>query len=266
MTDKPTFVINKVEYGFEDITLRKYYVLQELLRLEEVDAQFRVAEIVTGAPAELLKKLKYQEWLLIWLNTEAAINSMAEGANTITNVIEVNGVKYGLPRVEDISAGEFIDLDVIFSSPNSEKRLNEVAAILYRPVIAERGNTLVLEEYDSKTASQRAEEFMDLPIKYVKSANSFFTQSADSLLKNTLGSLELTSLWKEISPEDQEKLRLLLQQDFGGLSSIKSLEKILSNLTPSQDSQSDTSSTGWLGRKTKSLKQIWKRKKHLVNA
>jgi len=266
MSDNPKFVINKVEYGFEDITLRKYLVLQELLRMETPDAQFQVAELVTGAPKELLKQLKYQEWLLVWLNTEKTISAMHEGTEKISPIIEFQGIEYGLPSIEDMSAGEFIDLDIIFQSTNAEKRLNEIAAIVYRPIMGKKGNHLILEAYDSKDSAIRAELFMDLPVKWIKSANSFFSQSADSLLKNTLGSLELTSLWTEISPEDQEKLQSLLQQDLGGSSSTKFLEKILSSLIQSQDSPSDTSSTGWLGKKMKSVKQIWKRKNYIVKA
>ena len=266
MSDNLKFEINKVEYRFEDITLRKYFVLQELLRMETPDAQFDVAELVTGAPKDLLKKLKYQDWLLIWLNTEKVLTAMHQNTESIQPIIKHNEIEYGLPAIEDMSAGEFIDLDIIFQSPNAESRLHEIAGILYRPILSKRGNTLTLEDYDSRSAAARAELFMDLPVKYIKSANSFFSQSADSLLKNTLGSLELTSLWTEISPEDQEKLRDLLQQDLGGSSSTKFLEKILSSLIPSQDSLSDTSSIGWLGKKMKSVKQIWKRKNYIVKA
>jgi hypothetical protein len=266
MIDNLSFKINGTEYFFGEITLRKFYVLQELIRLESPDSEFKVAELVTGAPVEMLKKLKYQDWVLIWINVQKTIQSINTTTNLIQPTIKFQDVEYALPKVDEMTAGEFIDLDIIFASPNSEKKLNEIAAILYRPIKERRGNYLILEAYDSSEAQARAEIFQDLSMSAIRSANSFFTQSTDSLLKNTLGSLELTSLWKDLSPEDQELLRNSLQQGIGGSSSTKQLEIILSTLIQSPDSISEASSTGWLGRKMKSVKQIFNRKKYLVNS
>ena len=262
--EKPSFIIKGTEYFFNEVTLRHYHTLQELLRFELPDSEFRVAELVTKCPVEDLKKLRYQDWLLVWVNVQKQITPQWDGADNIQSVIKFGNQKFSLPRIEDMTAGEFIDLDIIFASPNAEKRLNEVAAILYRPIIGYKGSIPILEEYDNLGTQARAEIFMDLPMSAIRSANSFFTQSADSLLKNTLGSLEMTSLWTEINPEDQAKLKSLLTQDLGGSSSTVLLQTILSSLTQSQNFQSEHSSTGWLGEKMKSLKQTLRRKKPIV--
>ena len=262
--EKPSFVIKGTEYFFNEVTLRDYHTLQELLRFELPDAEFKVAELVTKCPIEDLKRLRYSDWVLIWVNVQKAITPAWDGSENIQTIIKFGNVKYALPRIEDITAGEFIDLDIIFASPNADKRLHEVAAILYRPIVGYKGGIPILEEYDNLGTQARAEIFMDLPISAVRSANSFFTQSADSLLKNTLGSLEMTSLWTNLSPEDQVKLKSLLTQDLGGSSSTLLLRTILSSLTQSQNFHSGDSSTGWLGEKMKSLKQTLKLKKPIV--
>ena len=166
-----------------------------------------------------------------------------------------------MPDVDDISIGEYIDLDLILHSDKSDRKLNEIAAILYRPIVSKKGGVIRIEPYDSKETKVRAERFMDLPISAIKSANAFFLHSAKSLQKNLLDSLNLPKMMQILHPEDQEQLQSFLQQELGGLQLTEFQEKIHSILERQHDSQSDPFSTSWLGKKLRPRKRNLNSKK-----
>jgi len=251
--NKPSFKIKDQTYTFEDITLRNYYELQEILVEQKEGSEFEIVQCLTGCPKEQLTKLRYQDWLIIWEETILLINELSGKTDAIKPTMEFRDVKYGLPAIEDLTVGEFADLEVILSSPGAKNKLNEVAAVLYRPVLEDVNGVLTLEDYDSKGFRQRAELFMDLPISAVRSANAFFLQSANSSLRNTAESLLQSPLMKtvETSLKDQIRKALSLQQENGGTPSISFLEETLLDLVNQQNSLLEKRSTGLVGKKTK---------------
>jgi hypothetical protein len=263
--NKPSFKIKDKVYTFEDITLRNYYKLMDILAEQKENSEFEVVECLTGCPKEDLTKLKYQDWLVLWEETVVLINELSGKTDSIKPTMFFQDVKYGLPSVEDLTVGEFADLEVILSSPGAKNKLNEVAAVLYRPVLEEVGGILTLEDYDSKGFRQRAELFMDLPISAVRSANAFFLLSANSLLRNTAESLLTSPLMKtvETSLKDQIREALTLQQENGGTPSISFLEETLLDLVNQQSSLLEKRSTGLVGRRMKLGSRIWNFKNKL---
>jgi hypothetical protein len=177
---------------------------------------------------------------------------MSQSTEAIRPIVEFNGVKYGLPKVEELTIGEFADLDLIMSGDSAEAKMAEIAAILYRPILKQRGNTLTLEPYDSDKYKERLETFQDFPISGIKSANTFFLQSANSLLKSTAESLvKKSQKQNSMSPEGLEALQSLLQLEPGGALSIQLQGKILSDLTKLPSSQFDLPLIGLRGKKTR---------------
>lgn len=251
------FKIGTEEFGFKEITLKQYYELLEILGKEGKAAEFKVVECITGCPVPLLKKLKFNDWLIVWDETRIRIDELMGKADVIKPVIEFNGVKFALPAVEDLSIGEFADLEVIFSSANSKERLHEVAAILYRPIKKQVGKVTVLEDYTAEDVKVRAEEFLDLPVSAIRSANAFFLQSANSLLKNIQESLLKNPQMKKMSSEDQEVFRNLLQLDLGGNSSIHFAERILSDFMQQPRFGLEKPLTGLPGKKQR-IKKLFK--------
>lgn len=255
---KPTFKINGQEFKFEDMTLRTYYALKAILAKGETrEAEFEIVECLTGCPPELLKKLKFEDWLMVWEEALFLLGKLTGDADAIRPVIEFNGIKYALPAVEDLTIGEFADLDVILASAKAEDKLADIAAVLYRPVLKQKGNKLILEDYNTEGFEARKEAFLDLPITAVRSANAFFLQSANSLLKNTAESLVKKGKLKSIPQDVLEKLETILQQDPGGEQSISLQEEILLNLKKHPSSRFARLSTGLLGRRTKPVNTIW---------
>ena len=248
---KPSFKIQEQNYTFEDITIRRYYGLQTILSSEDKDKEFKIVETLTGCPVKLLKKLKFQDWLVIWEETLLQVDTLKNNTDAINPIIEFNGVKYGLPAVQDLTVGEFADLEIFFTQKDSQSKIHEAAAILYRPIIKQKGEYVQLEEYDAEKTRERAEEFLDFPVSAIRSANAFFLQSATLLLKNTVGSLTSNPAMSWIPQEDREHLQSLVQLDLGGDYLIPSLEITLSDLQKQHSSKFARLSTGLPTGKTK---------------
>jgi len=250
----PEFQIGKTTYRFQDITVRTYNTLQAILASEEKDKEFAIVECLTLAPVAKLKTLKYADWLLVWEETILQIQTLNGTTDKIQPIIEFKGAKWGLPNVQDMSVGEFADLEVFFSQKDSGSNMHQAAAILYRPVLKQKGEYILLEPYDAEKARERTEDFLDLPLSAIRSANAFFLQSATSLLRNTAHSLSKSKGMNWMSPEDREQLLSLTQLDLGGESSIASAGKILLNLTKQHSSRLERPTIG-LPLKKRSLRE-----------
>ena len=249
--DKATFKIKGVEYEFKDITLKSYYELQNILINPEKGSEYKIVSLITDCPVEQLLQLKYKDWLMIWEETQIQVTKIKGNTQSINPIIEFKGVKYGLPNIDEMTVGEFADLDIILNSENAERRLEEIAAVVYRPVIKQKGNQLELAPYDTEGFKERRELFLDLPITAIRSANSFFLQYANLSLKSTLESLVNTPEMKMLPEKDQELLQSLVQVDLGGELSIAWLEKILFDFQKLRSYRLDPVLTGLPGKKTK---------------
>lgn len=253
---RPNFSINNTTYTFNEITLRKYLELQNFVGEETMDNKFAIVSVVTDCPVEELRKLSFNDWTLVYNETLFHI-SFSTSTENIRPLITFEGVEYSLPDVNDLTIGEYIDLDLIIQAEKTDRRLNEIAAILYRPVISKKRNLIQIEPYDAKECKARAEAFLDLPISAIKSANAFFLHSAKSLQKNLLDSLNLKETLNNLPAEDREHLQNLLQRELGGSSLTEFQDLLLSTLEQQLDYPSEQSLTGWLGKKLNIKKKSW---------
>lgn len=248
---QPSFSIGRNRYAFQPITLRKYYALQDLLANQGKGTEFEVVSQLTDCPTEILRKLKFKDWQLVWEEAQIQIGNLVGNADAVTPIVEFRGTKYGLVPIDDMTVGEFADLDLVLTTGNPERKLEDIAAIVYRPILKQKGEVLELEPYDVKGFQMRKELFMDLPLSAIRSANAFFLQYANSSLKNILQSLAGMKETKMLPPADQEILQKFLQQDHGGLFSTSWLEQTLLNLQALRNSRSDQHLIGLRGKKKK---------------
>jgi len=108
---------------------------------------------------------------------------------------ELEGVKYGfIPNLEDLSLGEYIDLETYLKEP---KDLNKAASVMYRPVTKEYGNLYDIENYKASVESQRL--MLKAPIGIISQGTVFFY----SIVKELLRDFQLYSQ-TEMSKEVQE--------------------------------------------------------------
>lgn len=65
----------------------------------------------------------------------------------LVQTFEFKGVKYGFhPKLEDISMGEYVDLDELLKEPY--KNAEKVLGILYRPITSKKFGKYLIENYD----------------------------------------------------------------------------------------------------------------------
>jgi hypothetical protein len=155
---KAKFKIGDENYEFKEITLKKYYELRELLNNPIKGSEYQLVELMTDCPVSVLKKLKMNEWLIVWDEAIYRITQINGNTESIQPWIEFNNVKYALPAVEEMTIGEFVDLDVI-TSKGDDKYLAEIAAIVYRPVIKEYKGKLYVEDYDADKSAHSVKEY-----------------------------------------------------------------------------------------------------------
>lgn len=92
-----------------------------------------------------------------------------------------NGVEYGfIPSLEDITTGEFIDLDDYIKDG---EQLNRIASILYRPITSSIGKLYTIETYEG---TDKYKDIMNkVDYRIVQGALVFFWNLTNSLLNHS---------------------------------------------------------------------------------
>ena len=228
------FTLNKETYKIGDITIGQFYKIQHLLALQSPDAQLEIISTLSGAPIKELKKLENFQFLQLFAEVaEGPLNAQSD--EKLYKHIGLNGKAYGLIDFSKITIGEFADMDVLKSDPKKEQKLHVMMAVLYRPatVINETFNWITIEDYNYDSVEQRAEEFLDLPLKHVYSALNFFLQIPKYLfatIENSL-MLEMETMLKD--PKMKEEEREIVKT--ANLIILESLEDGMKHSTLSQE-------------------------------
>jgi len=103
------------------------------------------------------------------------------------NRFKLGGVEFGfIPNLEDISLGEYTDLDMYIVDWDT---MNKAMAVLYRPIIKNGLNgTYEIEEYNGSI--NYSDVMKHAPLDVVFGANVFFYNLGKELLKSTMNYLE----------------------------------------------------------------------------
>lgn len=202
------FQIQNKKYKIDGLTLLDLYHIQDEFILNP-HAALSITSYLSGCPEDALRDLDLEDFNILWDNVQEFIRVKSLPKEAINKRIKHGGQYYYLINPDDLSIGEFADLDIIVNSPGSEKRLHEVAAILYRPLVDGE-----IEEYNTKTAKKRADEFKLLPVSEANKATNFFLLSGIQYLNSTADYLK-SVIKEEKQPETKEilqtTLRLLLE-------------------------------------------------------
>ena len=102
--------------------------------------------------------------------------------SSLKKIIKINDVEYGFhPNLDDITLGEYADIET-YIKDGVEKKLPEMMAILYRPIIEKKNDLYTIEAYDGNIR-MRAEEMKSMSAEQVQSALVFFWSFAAVLLE-----------------------------------------------------------------------------------
>ena len=196
-------VINENKYyipkAWNEITLGSFmdYMAQYNEEDSEARKQLVLVSTLTGAPKPLLEKAK--KTVIDQAIEELNKVMQVEASKQLNLIIEIDGIEYGFhPNLHELRLKEFVDLDNKLS--NGWESMNEVMAILYRPLTKKKGDKYNIEEYDFKTAKKRAEMFkQELSVDTVNGAAAFFLNIA-------VGYLKITQEYSKLNRRTRRKL------------------------------------------------------------
>jgi hypothetical protein len=146
---------------------------------------------------------------------------------------KIGDIEFGfIPELEEISFGEYVDLD---SHLQSWDNFHKAMSVLYRPIKTRKGDKYDIKDYDPNIDMQELMRFA--PLDICIAASVFFWTLESDLLQATLNYLE-----KEIAKEKNLSLTLAKQlnlpKDGDGIKAfMQSLKETSQSLTksPNQD-------------------------------
>ena len=165
-----------------EITLDKY---QRYLKIQEnnEDENFlaiKMIEIFCGLRGDTIMAMKAKSIKDITLILTQMFNEKPQ----LVKEFKMNGMTYGfIPKLEDMSFGEYIDLDTyIGDMDNIHRAMN----VLYRPIKQKYQDKYLIEDYTGNDP----EKMKDMPMDAVLSSILFFYNLGMDLSKTMLNSLE----------------------------------------------------------------------------
>ena len=114
------------------------------------------------------------------------INKLFEKIPPFKNKFVLNGTEFGfIPNLDDISQGEYVDLDTYIAD---WRDLHRSMAVMFRPIKTKLKDKYTIEPYEG--SDWYAEKMLDAPLDVVLAARVFFYRLGNELLKSTLTYLE----------------------------------------------------------------------------
>lgn len=146
---------------------------------------------------------------------------------------KIKDMEFGfIPELEEISFGEYVDLD---SHLQSWDNFHKAMAVLYRPIKTRKGDKYDIKDYEPNADMQELMRFA--PLDVCIAASLFFWTLESDLLQATLNYLE-KEIAKEKNLSQTLAKQLNLQNDGDGISHfMQSLKETSLSLTklPNQD-------------------------------
>ena len=167
--------------SLKDISLRQYQKWLKLTDGKEIDLflQQKMVEIFCGVPIQHVINMK----ALDVYNINIKINAIFEKEAKLVERFIFNNVEYGfIPKLDDITFGEYVDLDNYLNDWNN---IHKALAILYRPVTIKRKGYYNIEVYESSENY----DLRDVSMEIVLGALIFFCNLKKELLKSMMNYL-----------------------------------------------------------------------------
>lgn len=215
------------------IPLRQYQKYLKVMddNKDAEDMEFinlKVLEIFCGVTMKEAYKLPLSEFSFI-INHIVEIfnqNTPLQKDFTLTDP-KGDSVTFGfIPKLDDITLGEFVDLDNYIGD---WQMIHKAMAVLYRPITFRKGELYLIEDYEG--TDKYSDIMKDAPVNVALGAVVFFYR-----LGSVLSGYLADSLTKEMM-EDKELAKDLDQNGDGINQYMQSLKEISQNLKKLRDSQ-----------------------------
>ena len=159
-----------------ELTIEQY---QKFLKVEgdETFMTLKALEIFANIPLKVAHAMKADDILDI----SQHILSIVGGEHRLVRRLSFRGREYGfVPNLEEMSFGEYIDLDSYLSDMDM---LHKTVGVLYRPIVNAKGDYYEIEEYKGTNG------YSDFPLDVALGATLFFYRLSNKLLRDTPTSL-----------------------------------------------------------------------------
>lgn len=206
----------------EDITLDQYQRFVDVQEKHKDADEFVLQKMVSIFLN--LTMLQVLDIKVLHINriAEALSDSFKEQPK-FKNRFTLNGVEYGfIPNLEDISLGEFVDLETNLQDVQS---LHRAMAVMYRPIENKYSDKYKIEKYEG--TGKYCDVMKEAPLDVVFGAMVFFWTLANELLRASLDYLR-----EEARVMITQHNHSLIQSGDGIIQSMRLLEEMLPSLMP----------------------------------
>ena len=197
-----------------EITLGQYQEFSKLDSKKESDVLLKMVEIFCKVPMNVVRSMKANDIKDIC----EVINTMFDVEHQLINRFQLGGQDFGfIPDLENISFGEYVDLDTFIGDTDN---LHRAMNVLFRPIDLKQGSRYTLKDYDPDTN----ELAKDYPLDACFGAMVFFY---------ALGKDLSIAILNSSSKQNEENLAQYLgslPNGDGTIQSMQSLTEILQDL------------------------------------
>jgi|TARA_B110000908_G_scaffold167520_1_gene220610 hypothetical protein len=197
-----------------EITLGQYQEFSKLDSKKESDVLLKMVEIFCKVPVEVVRSMKANDIKDIC----EVINKMFDVEHQLINRFQLGGQDFGfIPDLENISFGEYVDLDTFIGDTDN---LHRAMNVLFRPIDLKQSSRYTLKDYDPDTN----ESAKNYPLDACFGAMVFFY---------ALGKDLSIAILNSSSKQNEENLAQYLgslQNGDGIIQSMQSLTGILQDL------------------------------------
>jgi len=168
-----------------EIKLSQYQSFLKIAKNNE-DSEFlhqKMVQIFCGIDLKDVATIKYKDVADI----TTLISNMFQQENKLQTTFKIGGVEFGfIPNLEDITFGEYTDLDTYIADWDM---MHRAMAVLYRPITKKGFNkTYGIEPYSGTVTY--ADAMKHMPLDVALGATVFFYNLGNALLNATINYLE----------------------------------------------------------------------------
>ena len=211
----------------EYLMVKHYKTLNILSSLDETDQMIVVISSVTGEHVDDVMMWSISSIIDVYKRITDIIN---KNSQTFHPIVEWKGQLYGFRNMSKMTLGEYVDLDNLIK--DVDRNLNDILALLYRPVTRNEINTAKfiykstikalkyevenvfdyydVEEYNTDKRKIKASEFDEFPLDIALGAMAFFLGTKTMLSSDILLSSHKIQIEKAKKMMSKTKHRLLV--------------------------------------------------------
>lgn len=215
----------QVPNQLSDITLEQFQAFNRVLDETDNDAFITYKMIATFCKIRMSDVIRIRQ--VDVESIASTLRKMLEEDKKFVQRFTLGGKEFGfIPNLEDISSGEYADLDKYIANWET---MHKALAVMYRPITKVKGDKYEIEPYEGSATYSEVLKYAPLNVAF--GSLVFFYRLGSELLKATLNYLE-----KEVK-EMNIPLNHSLTQSGGGITtSTHSLKEMLEALKALQKS------------------------------